>query len=53
VDPPDQAGHTTYRLAAEPELGVLWTYAEPCNGVLTHEGGVSIRQPTTTAKMGL
>ncbi|HJW61843.1 MAG TPA: hypothetical protein VJ931_19590 [Actinomycetota bacterium] len=29
VDPPEQAGHTTWRLAQEPEIGVLWTYAEP------------------------
>jgi hypothetical protein len=29
VDPPEQAGHTTWRLGQEPEIGVLWTYAEP------------------------
>ena len=29
VVPPSQAGHTTYRLAEEPSLRVLWTYAEP------------------------
>lgn len=29
VTPPSQAGHTTYRLANEPSLRVLWTYAEP------------------------
>src|SRR4029450_4878810 len=29
VDPPDQAGHTTWRLDREPRIGVLWTYAEP------------------------
>ena len=28
VSPPAQAGHTTYRLAEEPEIGVLWTYAD-------------------------
>ncbi len=28
VDPPTQAGHTTYRLAQEPEIGVPWTYAD-------------------------
>ena len=28
VSPPAQPGHTTYRLAAEPDLGVLWTYAD-------------------------
>lgn len=26
--PPAQAGHTTYRLAEEPEVGMLWTYAD-------------------------
>ena len=31
VDPPEETEplHTTYRLAEEPEIGVLWTYAEP------------------------
>lgn len=29
VAPPAQTGHTTYRLAEEPQVGVLWTYAEP------------------------
>jgi hypothetical protein len=29
VTPPSQDGHTTYRLAAQPSLRVLWTYAEP------------------------
>ncbi|QTE31305.1 hypothetical protein J4E96_03955 [Pengzhenrongella sicca] len=28
VSPPDGPEHTTYRLAQEPELGVLWTYAD-------------------------
>jgi hypothetical protein len=28
VAPPAQAGHTTWRLASEPQIGVLWTYAE-------------------------
>ncbi len=26
--PPAQEGHTTYRLSAEPSVGVLWTYAD-------------------------
>jgi hypothetical protein len=26
--PPARPGHTTYRLGAEPDLGVLWTYAD-------------------------
>ncbi|RKS71447.1 hypothetical protein CLV35_3245 [Motilibacter peucedani] len=30
--PPAAAGHTTYRLAQEPSIGVLWTYAEPAAG---------------------
>lgn len=29
VDPPEQAGHTTYNIAEEPEIGLLWVYAEP------------------------
>ena len=29
VAPPPQTGHTTYRMAEEPGLRVLWTYAEP------------------------
>jgi hypothetical protein len=28
VSPPPQVGHTTYRLGLEPEIGVLWTYAD-------------------------
>src|SRR5680860_1833627 len=28
VAPPEQVGHTTYRLAQQPEIGVLWTYAD-------------------------
>jgi len=28
VTPPAQSGHTTYRLDAEPSVGVLWTYAD-------------------------
>jgi hypothetical protein len=29
VAPPEQSGHTTWRIDREPEIGVLWTYAEP------------------------
>jgi hypothetical protein len=29
VAPPEQAGHTTWGIGQEPEIGVLWTYAEP------------------------
>ncbi len=28
VAPPRQAGHTTYRLAEQPEVATLWTYAD-------------------------
>jgi len=52
VDPPDQDGHTTYRLAAEPEIGVLWTYAEPRNGVLTRVGGGTYDAATDTYGQG-
>lgn len=32
VAPPAQAGHSTYRLEQEPQVGALWTYAEPSGG---------------------
>jgi hypothetical protein len=32
VAPPQQPGHTTYRLAQEPQVGVLWTYADRQDG---------------------
>ncbi len=32
ITPPEQAGHSTYRLAENPELLALWTYAEPLDG---------------------
>jgi hypothetical protein len=28
VSPPAQSGHTTYRLTEQPNVGVLWTYAD-------------------------
>src|SRR6188474_595899 len=54
VDPPDEDEplHTTYRLAEEPEIGVLWTYAEPRNGVLTRVGGGSYDATTDTYGQG-
>jgi hypothetical protein len=52
VAPPDQAGHTTYRLAEEPGIGVLWTYAEPRNGVLTRVGGGTYDPATNTYGQG-
>jgi hypothetical protein len=40
VRPPAQAGHTTYRLAARPSVGVLWTYADHHDdGSYTRVGG--------------
>lgn len=52
VVPPDQANHTTYRLAEEPELGVLWTYAEPRNGELVRVGGGTYDTATDTYTQG-
>src|SRR5665811_2247754 len=40
VSPPEQAGHTTYRLAEAPELGVLWTYADLRAGGVYERVGV-------------
>ncbi len=53
VDPPTQAGHTTYRLAQEPEIGVLWTYAEPDGaGGFEHVGGGEYDPDTNTWGQG-
>ena len=54
VDPPeeDPEAHTTYRLAEEPEIGVLWTYAEPRDGVLTRVGGGTYDPETDTYGQG-
>ena len=52
VDPPDQANHTTYRLGSEPEIGMLWTYAEPRDGVLTRVGGGKYDAATDTYGQG-
>jgi hypothetical protein len=47
VDPPEQAGHTTWRLGQEPEIGVLWTYAEPqADGSYRRLGG-GVYDPAT------
>jgi hypothetical protein len=53
VAPPAQPGHTTYRLATEPEVGVLWTYAEPTDdGGFRHVGGGSYDPETDTWGQG-
>ncbi|WP_134739255.1 hypothetical protein [Nocardioides sp. 503] len=53
VAPPTQAGHTTYRLDSEPEIGMLWTYAEPNgDGTYRHVGGGAYDQATDTWGQG-
>lgn len=53
VDPPEQEGHTTYRLEEEPEIGVLWTYAEPnADGSYRHVGGGSYDEGNDTWSQG-
>jgi hypothetical protein len=53
VSPPDQEGHTTYRLDSEPEIGTLWTYAEPnADGSFRHVGGGSYDPATNTWSQG-
>ncbi len=53
VDPPAQAGHTTYRLEAEPEVAVPWTYAEPNDdGSFRHVGGGAYDAETDTWSQG-
>ena len=40
VAPPHQTGHTTYQLATDPRVGVLWVYATPDgHGSFTRVGG--------------
>ncbi|MDQ2933520.1 MAG: hypothetical protein M3R49_00810 [Chloroflexota bacterium] len=53
VTPPSQAGHTTYRLAQEPSLRVLWTYAEPDGtGGYRRLGGGTYHPDTNTYGQG-
>lgn len=53
VDPPDQEGHTTYRLAEEPGIGVLWTYADRRDGdVYERVGGGPYDAATDTWGQG-
>ncbi len=53
VTPPHQERHTTYRLADEPEIGVLWTYAEPNpDGSFRHVGGGDYHPETDTWGQG-
>src|SRR5665648_1078518 len=53
VSPPEQAGHTTYRLADSPKLGVLWTYANlGADGVYERVGGGAYAAATNTWGQG-
>lgn len=53
VIPPAQEGHTTYRLDESPEIGVLWTYAEPGpDGVFRRVGGGTYDPETNTWGQG-
>ena len=53
VTPPAQEGHTTYRLAEEPSVGTLWTYAEPNpDGSYRHVGGGEYHPETDTWGQG-
>jgi hypothetical protein len=53
VDPPAQAGHTTWRLDQEPQIGVLWTYAEPQpDGSYRRLGGGTYDPATNTWGQG-
>lgn len=49
VDPPEQANHTTYRLAQEPDLGVVWVYTQhnPDDSYTRLGGGVYDAQTKT------
>ena len=53
VTPPVQTGHTTYRLADETSLRVLWTYAEPQpDGSYRRLGGGTYHSDTNTYGQG-
>src|SRR5215475_8278747 len=53
VRPPDQAGHAAYRQDTEPDLGVLWTYAnrQP-DGTYQRVGGGQYDPTTNTYDQG-
>jgi hypothetical protein len=55
VTPPAQVGHTTYRLAEQPSINVLWTYAEPdppASRTYKHVGGGKYDAATNTYGQG-
>jgi hypothetical protein len=53
VAPPAQGGHTTYRLANDPNLGVLWVYANhESDGSFQRVGGGTFDPTTDTYGQG-
>ena len=53
VTPPDQAGHTTYRLDDQPGIGVLWVYADhQDDGSYRKVGGGAYDPATDTYEQG-
>jgi len=53
VTPPAPEGHTTYRLAEEPSIGVLWTYADrSSDGTYRRVGGGPYDPATNTWSQG-
>ena len=53
VIPPAQPGHTTYRLDAQPSVGVLWTYADRrADGHYDRIGGGEYDPATNTYSQG-
>ena len=52
VDPPQQEGHDTYRLEEQPDIGVLWTYAEPGEDGFRAIGGGEYDPETDTYSQG-
>jgi len=53
VTPPSQEGHTTYRLAEEPVLRALWTYADRnSDGTYRRVGGGAYDAATNTWSQG-
>ena len=47
VTPPEQANHTTYDIADQPSLGVLWTYADARDGGTFERVGGGEYDPVT------
>ncbi|MBC6460183.1 hypothetical protein [Actinomadura sp. HBU206391] len=53
ITPPEQPGHTTYRLTDEPHIGVLWTYADRRpDGTYQRIGGGAYDPATDTYGQG-